>query len=206
MPPTRPGEITIEKTPRYFVTPEVPERVHKMSNDTKLILVVRDPVIRAISDFTQAVSKNMYNANVTFRSKAIRHNGDVNTHWSAVSTGIYIKHLAKWLSYFDVGNIHFVSGEHLIHNSINELNAVQDFLGLERRIDSNMIYFNQTRGFPCIRRSDKTPKCFRRSKGRQHIKTDNDTLSKLYAFYFPYNEHFYKLANRSFKWNPGDVR
>ncbi|XP_060565964.1 heparan sulfate glucosamine 3-O-sulfotransferase 2-like [Ruditapes philippinarum] len=78
MPKSYGGHLTIEKTPRYFVTKEVPARIYNMSKSIKLILVVRNPVTRAISDFTQAVSKGEYNNNITFQSKAIRRNGTVN--------------------------------------------------------------------------------------------------------------------------------
>lgn len=54
MPPTLEGQVTMEKTPSYFVTREVPQRVHQMNPNTKLLIVVRDPVTRAISDYTQA--------------------------------------------------------------------------------------------------------------------------------------------------------
>ncbi|RZF47033.1 hypothetical protein LSTR_LSTR016411, partial [Laodelphax striatellus] len=53
MPPTLEGQITMEKTPSYFVTKEAPVRVHQMNPTTKLLVVVRDPVTRAISDYTQ---------------------------------------------------------------------------------------------------------------------------------------------------------
>uniref|UniRef100_A0A671RAS7 Sulfotransferase n=1 Tax=Sinocyclocheilus anshuiensis TaxID=1608454 RepID=A0A671RAS7_9TELE len=43
MPKTEEGQLTMEKTPSYFVTKEVPGRIHAMSKDTKLIVVVRDP-------------------------------------------------------------------------------------------------------------------------------------------------------------------
>lgn len=54
MPPTLEGQVTMEKTPSYFITKEVPKRVHNMNPATKLIVVVRDPVTRAVSDYTQA--------------------------------------------------------------------------------------------------------------------------------------------------------
>lgn len=57
MPKALDGQIVMEKTPRYFVTAETPARVHAMSHDVKLIVVVRDPVTRAISDYTQIISK-----------------------------------------------------------------------------------------------------------------------------------------------------
>lgn len=55
MPPTLEGQVTMEKTPSYFVTKEVPPRVYQMNSAMKLLVVVRDPVTRAISDYTQAV-------------------------------------------------------------------------------------------------------------------------------------------------------
>lgn len=59
MPATLEGQITMEKTPSYFVTAEVPRRVQLMDPGTKLIVVVRDPVTRAISDYTQVKSKRL---------------------------------------------------------------------------------------------------------------------------------------------------
>lgn len=53
MPYSFRGQITIEKSPSYFVTPEVPERVRAMNASIKLMVIVRDPVTRAISDYTQ---------------------------------------------------------------------------------------------------------------------------------------------------------
>lgn len=57
MPVTRPGQVTMEKTPSYFITREVPKRIYKMEPKTRLLLVVRDPVTRAVSDYTQAITK-----------------------------------------------------------------------------------------------------------------------------------------------------
>lgn len=56
MPYSFRGQITIEKSPSYFVTPEVPERVRAMNASIKLMIIVRDPVTRAISDYTQLKS------------------------------------------------------------------------------------------------------------------------------------------------------
>lgn len=46
MPPTLEGQLTIEKTPSYFITKEAPRRVQLMNPSTKLLVVVRDPVTR----------------------------------------------------------------------------------------------------------------------------------------------------------------
>jgi len=56
MPTTYEEQLTMEKTPSYFVTKSVPSRMHNMSSDLRLIVVVRDPVTRAVSDYTQVLA------------------------------------------------------------------------------------------------------------------------------------------------------
>lgn len=53
MPYTSSGQLTIEKTPGYFVGEDVPQRVRAMNVSVKLLVIVRDPVERAISDYAQ---------------------------------------------------------------------------------------------------------------------------------------------------------
>ncbi len=44
MPKSYADQITMEKTPHYFVKKVVPERVQRFNKTIKLILLVRDPV------------------------------------------------------------------------------------------------------------------------------------------------------------------
>lgn len=204
MPPTIEGQITIEKTPRYFVTPEVPARISNVSKYIKLIVVVRDPVIRAISDFTQGSSKDP-NLTETFAEKAFHQNGTGSVHknWSAIKTGIYIKHIKYWLNYFSITQMHFVSGENLISNPAQEVQDVTDFLNLKRVISNKHFYFNETKGFPCLKKHEKgsETKCFDRSKGRPHPYVDKNLIQKLKLFFKPYNEEFYSLVGKDFGWS-----
>ena len=55
MPFSYPQQITIEKSPAYFITEEVPERIYKMNSSIKLLIIVREPTTRAISDYTQVL-------------------------------------------------------------------------------------------------------------------------------------------------------
>uniref|UniRef100_A0A8D0EEB8 Sulfotransferase n=1 Tax=Salvator merianae TaxID=96440 RepID=A0A8D0EEB8_SALMN len=41
-------QITVEKTPAYFTSPEVPERVYRMNKTIKLLLILRDPTERVL--------------------------------------------------------------------------------------------------------------------------------------------------------------
>jgi len=57
MPATTSGQLTVEKTPSYLVSGRVVERILAMDPDVRLLVVVRDPVTRAVSDYTQAATK-----------------------------------------------------------------------------------------------------------------------------------------------------
>jgi hypothetical protein len=46
---TADDQVTIEKSPSYFVTKSAPQRVHMLDPNMKLIIVVRNPITRAIS-------------------------------------------------------------------------------------------------------------------------------------------------------------
>ncbi|KAF0024976.1 hypothetical protein F2P81_021857 [Scophthalmus maximus] len=132
MPRTLEGQITMEKTPSYFITKEAPRRVFSMSRHTKLIVVVRDPVTRAVSDYTQTLSKSP--GLPSFQNLAFRNatTGLIDTSWSAVRIGIYAKHLETWLRFFPLSRFLFVSGERLVTDPAGEMGRVQDFLGLKR--------------------------------------------------------------------------
>ena len=204
MPPTNEGQITIEKTPRYFVLPEVPSRISSMSKDVKLIIVVRDPITRAISDYTQGSSKDP-NVTETFVEKAFHANGTGGVHknWSALKTGIYVKHVKRWLNYFSLRQMHFVSGENLIANPAEEVQNVTDFLNLRRFISDKHFYFNETKGFPCLQKNEGRTdiKCFDSSKGRPHASVEEKYIARLQQFYRPYNEEFYQLVGKDFGWS-----
>ncbi|XP_043439099.1 heparan sulfate glucosamine 3-O-sulfotransferase 3A1 [Prionailurus bengalensis] len=203
MPRTLDGQITMEKTPSYFVTREAPARISAMSKDTKLIVVVRDPVTRAISDYTQTLSKRPdipTFESLTFKN---RTTGLIDTSWSAIQIGIYAKHLEHWLRHFPIGQMLFVSGERLISDPAGELGRVQDFLGLKRIITDKHFYFNKTKGFPCLKKAEGSskPHCLGKTKGRTHPEIDREVVRLLRDFYRPFNLKFYQMTGQDFGWD-----
>ncbi|XP_075035635.1 uncharacterized protein LOC142097575 [Mixophyes fleayi] len=207
MPRTIEGQITMEKTPSYFVTNEAPQRIHSMAKDTKLIVVVRNPVTRAISDYTQTLSKKPEIP--TFEVLAFKNRtlGLIDASWSALRIGIYALHLESWMQYFPLSQILFVSGERLISNPAEELAKVQEFLGLRRIITDKHFYFNKTKGFPCLKKPEDTgaPRCLGKSKGRTHPKIDPDVIQRLRKFYKPFNAMFYQMTGEDFEWEKEEL-
>ncbi|XP_040918815.1 heparan sulfate glucosamine 3-O-sulfotransferase 6-like [Toxotes jaculatrix] len=203
MPRTLDGQITMEKTPSYFVTKEAPSRVCTMNCQTKLIVVVRDPVTRAVSDYTQTLSKNP--GLPSFQSLALKNSstGLIDTTWSAVRIGLYAKHLENWLQHFPLSHFLFVSGERLVTDPAGEMGRVQDFLGLKRVVSDKHFYFNQTKGFPCLKKPEGSsrPRCLGKSKGRPHPQIPSEVLQRLRDFYRPFNHRFYQMSGQDFGWD-----
>ena len=202
MPRTLEGQITMEKTPSYFITKEAPRRVFSMSRHTKLIVVVRDPVTRVVSDYTQTLSKSP--GLPSFQNLAFRNatTGLIDTSWSAVRIGIYAKHLENWLRFFPLSRFLFVSGERLVTDPAGEMGRVQDFLGLKRVVTDKHFYFNQTKGFPCLKKPEGSsrPRCLGKSKGRPHPQIPSEVLLRLRDFYRPFNLKFYQMTGHNFGW------
>ncbi|KAI9539305.1 hypothetical protein NQZ68_005384 [Dissostichus eleginoides] len=203
MPKSSEGQLTMEKTPSYYVTKEVPARIYTMSKDTKLIVVVRDPVTRAISDYTQTRSKKPdipSFESLTFKNISA---GLIDTTWSAVQIGMYAKHLERWLQYFPTEQLLFVSGERLISDPAGEMARVQDFLGLRRVVTEKHFHFNPAKGFPCLKRPEgnSKPHCLGKTKGRTHPNIDPEVVQRLRDFYKPYNRKFYRMTGHDFGWD-----
>lgn len=196
------GQLTVEKTPAYFTTPGVPARVRMDLPSCRLLLVVRDPVTRALSDYTQSLSK--HRARRPFEDLAFVKSspGLVNSEWGPISGGLYARHLQRWLDHFPRSSIHVVSGENLIKDPAAELCRVQEFLGLRRVITEKHFFFNVTKGFPCLVKREKSgrPHCLGSSKGRSHPEVSRETYNILRDFYRPFNYKFYKMVGQNFRW------
>ncbi|XP_032833449.2 heparan sulfate glucosamine 3-O-sulfotransferase 6-like [Petromyzon marinus] len=208
MPRTLDGQITMEKTPSYYVTADAPALIRAMSPSTRLIVVVRDPVTRAISDYTQTLTKSPRLpsfASLAFhnRSAGGGGGGGVDSSWSAVRIGLYAKHLEAWRRHFPLEQMLFVSGERLVLDPAGELARVQDFLGLKRIISDKHFYFNQTKGFPCLKKPEGSslPHCLGKSKGRRHPAIQPAVVRSLREFYRPFNYKFYQMVGHDFGWD-----
>ncbi|XP_013071709.2 heparan sulfate glucosamine 3-O-sulfotransferase 6-like [Biomphalaria glabrata] len=201
MPETYSDQIAIEKTPGYFVTKEAPQRIYDMDPHIKLLLVVRDPVTRSISDYCQAATKHTLQP---YESMALLDEslGLVNTSWSAIKIGVYSRHMEHWLQVFPLAQIHVVDGERLIDDPASELAKVEQFLGLPKFITPSHFYLRGFKGkFPCLIKRGK-PHCLgEKTKGREHPVVKEAVLQRLQDFYRPFNAKFYQQVGQNFDWN-----
>ncbi|CRL07929.1 CLUMA_CG021026, isoform A [Clunio marinus] len=203
MPHSFRGQITIEKSPSYFVTPEVPERVRAMNSSIKLLLIVREPVTRAISDYTQLrshaatsilpslttsiqqqASQTTSSISRTFEELSILPNGTVNMFYRPLVLSMYHQFILRWLEIFPREQLLLVNGDQLIEDPLSQIRRIEDFLGIERRISQHNFYFNETKGFYCLRTEMGDSKCLRETKGRRHPDVDPKLAIKYtYAYH-----------------------
>ncbi|CAL1274003.1 unnamed protein product [Larinioides sclopetarius] len=201
MPYSFPGQITVEKSPAYFITPSVPERIRKMNPSVKLLLIVRDPVTRLISDYAQLASNKARKERslASFEDLVLTADGSVNLGYKAVRIGMYSLFFPRWLRTFPREQIHIVDGDNLIVDPFHEIQKIEDFLGLGHRVMKKNFYYNETKGFFCVRNAT-ADKCLNDSKGRKHPNVSSEVIRTLRVFYGPHNQHFFKQAGVTFNW------
>ena len=201
-----PDQITMEKTPKYFISEEAPARIHRMNSSVRLVLILRNPVDRVLSDFAQ-IAENKKNQRQNFTKLVLTANtGDVNKSYRPVYISTYHIHLARWLELFPLKQIHIADGDRLISEPLQELRAVENFLGLSPYFTEDVVYFNATRGFHCMRRQVQgqdgyTPFCLGQSKGRQHPSVQRWLRDKLEQYFMRHNEILFRMIGRRFKWS-----
>lgn len=201
MPLSYRHQITIEKTPGYFTSPRAPERIHDMNSSVKLLLILRDPTERVISDYTQVYYNRLESHKpVQAFEDVVFKNGALNTKYKAIQRSLYDVHMAKWLQYFSNDQIHIVNGDTLIQNPLPELQKVEHFLCLSPKIMPSNFYFNQTKGFYCMRNEGKE-RCLHESKGRPHPTVNRTVLDQLRMYFSEHNKNFFSMVNQSFNWN-----
>jgi len=112
------GEIT----PRYLVIPEVPERIHKFFPDIKLIVILRNPVDRAYSQYQFFVRDG--NEKKSFREF-------LDSDPDPFQRGLYCKQLQRFMNYFPKERIQVLFFEKVIKEPHKALHQIGEFLSVD---------------------------------------------------------------------------
>ena len=104
LPKTKENDITLEKSPECFVTSTTAKHIYDLSRNVKLILLVRHPIIRAVSDYLHSLLRmplKAQNPKPTFDSLVFHPNGTIITDISLIDGSMYDIHYQRWLKWFD---------------------------------------------------------------------------------------------------------
>ena len=210
-----PDQVTVEKSPAYFNVAIAPKRIREMNAHIKLLLIVKEPVRRLLSDYMQIYTKKKSRGKVMQRIEklALDENGNVNEDFVMIQKSIYANFMDVWLTYFKRNQFLILNGDNLVINPAQELAKVEQFLGLSHQLTGEKFYFNEQKGFFCHRSGAdyhcgshspvqsphiSSEGCLGTDKGRKQPFVDAELLQKLKEFYRPHNRRFFTQIGETF--------
>ena len=135
--------VSGEATQRYFANPDVPGRMRQVLPDVRLIVILRNPVERAYSDYqmrlrNQRESRSFEDA-INGEKKSLSRgeeiswdpDGSFRYYTSYLRKGHYADHLANWFGHYDRSRFLILSTERMGADPQGTLDRSFEFLGLE---------------------------------------------------------------------------
>ena len=185
--------LTGEATPNYLHHPLCAKRIHDNLPDIKLIIILRNPVERAYSEYQMRIRSGHevipFEDTIKQEEEMISKGENLleNNYYAEygakfrpyLSRGFYQLQISKWLNLFPRKNFLFLKTEDLDKNPQQILDEVFKFLGLPEFILKNL---------------DK------KNVGR-YPKLEEKTREHLFNYYKPYNENLIKLLGEHFRWD-----
>jgi len=194
--------ITGEATPNYYYDPQTPARIRAMCPDAKLILILRDPISRAYSDYNHDVRHGRFtreelsfdtivDREIEFlsgtgrdlfkRPEAFRI---VNTHCRHLARGLYGRHLRFWYDAYSRDQILVMRGEDLYKAPQAAFSRVLDFLEL-----------------PAFEL-----KSYEAHNSNSYKPMSAEARGRLTEFFAPYNRELYDLLGEDLCWEAKSLK
>lgn len=191
-PSSTSGLHTFEASPSYLFNPLAPARIHRLIPSVKIVVLLRDPVERAISHYFHEVRKGRESLDIQSAlqieesrlADAVAQRNFKATDYitkSYKNRGHYAEQLGRYLGLFTSSQILVLDSERLFSQPEAILRETVSFLEL-------------TADFRTV---DLQPKNIGDNRG-----TVSDEIYEQLASYFrPHNENLAKLTGRRFSWH-----
>lgn len=187
--------LTGEASPAYSYHPYAPERIKKHLPNIKLIVLLRNPIDRAFSDYNQDIRRN-WQPNIPFeeainqdnlhyekmifelKNNLIKH---YNVNWKRkgyLNIGKYVIYLEKWIKLFGKNNIFFIHTSDLESSPEHILKDLNNFLGIP----------------------DIKPKNLSKKNVGKYPQMSKITRQNLIEYYEKYNKQLEILLGMKFNW------
>ena len=125
-----------EASPGYICHPEVPARIHALLPDVKLILTVRNPIKRAVSQYWD--NRRHLNEPLTFAQALDAYLSDdyQPNQIGYFSRGAYMRYIRRYLEYFPRENLLVLPFEEMIATPEDFYRRIFAFLGVDENFVS----------------------------------------------------------------------
>lgn len=138
-----PNQVCGEKTPDYLWTcrsspfhTDIAERIKSLVPDVKLLLVLRNPVIRAISAINHQIMKGRLSPSVSIEELIFGRDKPLAEKYGIIERGFYVNDLTRYLAFFPRENLKILLYEEDVSQAPHDtLRAVYEFVG----VDSNFV-------------------------------------------------------------------
>ncbi len=133
-------------TPRYLAHPDAASRIAAYNPDTHIIILLRDPVQRAISHYQMKIrngnEKRPFAEVVQTDIEALKKGITVETGQSVVGRGLYAAQIARYDALFPNKQIHVMRFDDLVKYQEATVNALLERLGSAPIMLSETVHAN----------------------------------------------------------------
>ncbi len=183
--------LTGESSPSYLSHPNAPARVARGVPDVKLLVLLRDPALRAASHWAWCLRQ--CGETRSFREAVEAEIGAPGDHLGiripsdkrvsdplVVRRGIYLPQLERWRTHFPDERLLVIQSERWFRDPPAVLAQVCEYLGVPAR--------------------EQLPRVMR-NRNKPHEPFDGEVIARLREFYAPYNEELAQYLGQELDWN-----
>ena len=119
---------------RYFICPKAPHKIFAANKNAKILIILRDPLERAYSDFLMMKTRGFIKKNFVDSAKDELSRLEANIlEWPyLILTSLYHRNIMNYMKVFDSSNILVTYTNDLKNNASAFYNQIFDFLNIER--------------------------------------------------------------------------
>lgn len=142
-------KIILQGSAHYIFFEGAIKRIKEFNPDAKFILILRNPIERAVSSYRFAVKHHMETLDFedALKEEEIRlqsNNKSVLSELTYKEHGLYFKQISNFLKYFKKDQIKIIIYDDLIERPIVEIKNVFDFLNIDLDYDPELKPLNRT--------------------------------------------------------------
>lgn len=191
----RRGALTLDASPYYLAHPLVPQRAAQLLPKVKVLVLLRNPVDRALSHYqhevragreTLAFAEAIDREAERVQGEEARLRDDeeyysYNHHrFSYTRRGLYIEQLRRWAQHFPHSQLRVLQSERLFRDPLTTTTAVYEFLGLRDNPLARYKTFLQ---------------------GNYDRQMPPELRRRLVAYFEPYNRELFQWLGEEFDWS-----
>jgi len=120
-----------EKTPTYSYLKDVPERIHEVLPNVKLIWIFRHPIDRAYSNYWHAVKNGSEKESFEYAVIHEKERLKENIFQGYIERSKYSDQVKNYLEYFPAGNMCFLTLKNLKEDLPGAMQKIGEFLQIE---------------------------------------------------------------------------